>query len=251
MRECPCLSSIRWRPLAVSWRRTFTRRQLVYRSSRQTAWLRSNPDALHWQPLDKPPWWALSGKQPPANLAFADLSGADLRGICLERANLRGVLCPRQDLSGLCLSGALLREAILTGCLMTGTDLSRAHLQGADLSFCDLRQAHLDDTRFGQNNLHGARVHWDRVGPARWLVTRHDGVAHGGLGELEQDFVYQVTDQKSGRTVAQFEASLYQCYWGGGGPEVQGPSCVEITPDARHIRLIEDNRETLLPLPDL
>lgn len=151
---------------------------------------------------------------------------------------------------GFCLRGTLLREAILTGCRLEGTDLSQAHLRGADLSFCDLRQARLDDTRFGQNNLQQARVHWDRVGPARWLVTRHDGVAHGGLGELEQDFVYTVTDQKSGRTVAQFEASLYQCYFGGGGPEVHGPSTVEITPDARHIRLLENDRETLLSLPD-
>lgn len=167
-----------------------------------------------------------------------------------ERANLRGALGQRQDLSGSDLRGALMVDGLFAHSTFFGADLSLARLEGADFSYCDLRGTNLTDTVFAQTALKGARgVDWDRVGPGRWLVTRHEGLAHGGLGELEQDFVFEVSDQKNGKTVARYEASLYRSYWGSSEPTTCGPVRVEITPDGC-VRLVgDDGRETLNPLP--
>ena len=64
-----------------------------------------------------------------ANLVRADLHGADLHGACLVRADLSGA-----DLHGACLVGANLTAANLVRANLRGANLSGADLSGADLS---------------------------------------------------------------------------------------------------------------------
>ena len=71
---------------------------------------------------------------------FADLSGANLFGADLSRANLSGANLFGADLSGADLSGANLFGANLFGADLSGADLSGANLFGADLS-----RAKIDD----------------------------------------------------------------------------------------------------------
>ena len=73
-------------------------------------------------------WLAEAGGE-RANLCFADLRGANLRGANLSHANLRGADLSRADLSRADLRGA---------------DLSRADLSRADLNLADLSGADID-----------------------------------------------------------------------------------------------------------
>ncbi|WP_198479162.1 pentapeptide repeat-containing protein [Listeria monocytogenes] len=79
-----------------------------------------------------------------ANLSYADLSCANLRG-----ANLRGANLSYADLSCANLRVANLRGANLRGANLSYADLSCANLRvanlsGADLSYADLRRADLN-----------------------------------------------------------------------------------------------------------
>ena len=68
-----------------------------------------------------------------ANLADADLTGADLTRAYLADANLAGAN----------LTGAYLRDAYLTGANLAGANLTRATLAGADLTGANLAGANL------------------------------------------------------------------------------------------------------------
>ena len=73
-----------------------------------------------------------------ANLRYADLSNADLRG-----ANLRYADLSNADLRGADLRGANLRYADLRYADLRYADLSNADLRGANLRYADLRGADL------------------------------------------------------------------------------------------------------------
>ncbi len=64
-----------------------------------------------------------------ADLSVANLSGADLSGAVLSKANLSGA-----DLSWANLSGAVLSKANLSGADLSWANLSGANLSGANLS---------------------------------------------------------------------------------------------------------------------
>ncbi len=73
-----------------------------------------------------------------ANLALANLSGAQLQEADLVLANLRGADLRHADLS----------NANLIGARLTGVDLAHANLSGADLSTAeDLTEEQLGETR--------------------------------------------------------------------------------------------------------
>ena len=93
-----------------------------------------------------------------ANLVRADLHGADLHGACLVRADLSGA-----DLHGACLVGANLTAANLVranlrGANLSGADLSGADLSGADLSGANLRGANLSGADLSGADLSGANI---------------------------------------------------------------------------------------------
>ena len=83
-------------------------------------------------------------------LSRADLSGADLRGAHLGRADLSGA-----DLGGANLSEAALQWADLSGARLSGANLSQAALQWADLRDADLSGARLSGADLRRANLSG------------------------------------------------------------------------------------------------
>jgi uncharacterized protein YjbI with pentapeptide repeats len=99
-----------------------------------------------------------------ASLREADLSGADLRGADLRRANLREADLSGADLSKAQLYRANLNRATLAAANLTEADLyraylSRADLRGANLRGADLRLSILVETKLDGAHLTGARVH--------------------------------------------------------------------------------------------
>ena len=79
------------------------------------------------------------------------LSGLDLSGINLERADLRWARLNRTDLSGANLRGARLDLAWLIGANLQGADLSGASLFSTQMQGCALQNAVLDGARIVAN----------------------------------------------------------------------------------------------------
>ena len=88
-----------------------------------------------------------------ANLSGANLSGANLRGANLSRANLRGANLSRANLRGANLSGAN-----LSGANLSGANLSRVNLSGANLSRVNLSRADLSRVNLSGADLRGANL---------------------------------------------------------------------------------------------
>lgn len=82
-----------------------------------------------------------------------DLTGADLRGLDLARANLS-----RVDLTDANLTGANLYRVNLSRADLSGADLSGANLFEADLSGCILAQADLRDANLRNAFLNSANL---------------------------------------------------------------------------------------------
>ena len=97
------------------------------------------------------------------NLQDADLSGANLSGANLKRANLSIADFRYANLSGANLSNAVLSDANffnadLSGANLTDTNLSRANLRSANLSNANLVTANLSNAVLSGANLSGARI---------------------------------------------------------------------------------------------
>ena len=130
--------------------------------------------------LDNHKMW-LAGKEggKRADLRFADLEDADLRGAYLggadlrsadlEDADLRGAYLGRADLRFADLEDANLRCANLEGAYLGGADLRGADLRGADLRGADLDfsclplwcgslSAHFDDNQIIQIIYHAVKA---------------------------------------------------------------------------------------------
>ncbi|EEG5963861.1 pentapeptide repeat-containing protein [Salmonella enterica] len=93
-----------------------------------------------------------------ANLCGADLRGADLRGANLRYANLYGADLRGADLRGADLYGADLRGANLRDADLRGADLYGADLRGANLRDANLRGADLCGADLCGANLYGANL---------------------------------------------------------------------------------------------
>jgi uncharacterized protein YjbI with pentapeptide repeats len=100
-----------------------------------------------------------------------DLSGANLRDVCLARASLQAVNLSEASLTGgyfgatdlrravlrlADLSAANLREVLLEGADLEGARLTNAHLALANLTGAILRGANLDGANLWKARLHGA-----------------------------------------------------------------------------------------------
>jgi uncharacterized protein YjbI with pentapeptide repeats len=80
-----------------------------------------------------------------ATLSWANLSGAYLRRANLRDADLRGVTLSEAYLIRANLSGAYLKDATLSGALLILADLRGANLRQANLRQANLRQANLSE----------------------------------------------------------------------------------------------------------
>lgn len=77
------------------------------------------------------------------DLSRTTLTGADLHGAHLERADLGEAVLSKAYLRGTDLHAALLSSAYLVEAELSGADLVSANLSGADLNGADLREANL------------------------------------------------------------------------------------------------------------
>jgi uncharacterized protein YjbI with pentapeptide repeats len=89
-----------------------------------------------------------------AHLARANLSEADLRSACLQRADLCRARLEKADLSG-----ALLQESDLSGAYLEAAALPGATLSKADLSGADLIEANCLGARMRECDLSGAELY--------------------------------------------------------------------------------------------
>jgi Pentapeptide repeats (8 copies) len=71
----------------------------------------------------------------------SDFTGADLAGADLSRSNLKGVWLTRADLSGSNLRGADLEQAHLNGANLTGADMTGANITSTDFSLSSWNEA--------------------------------------------------------------------------------------------------------------
>jgi hypothetical protein len=98
-----------------------------------------------------------------ANLARADLAGADLTDANLARADLAGAdltdaNLARANLAGANLTDANLARANLAGANLTDANLARANLARADLAGANLARADLAGANLARANLAGANL---------------------------------------------------------------------------------------------
>jgi uncharacterized protein YjbI with pentapeptide repeats len=114
-----------------------------------------------------------------AHSAKKSLSGANLRGADLSRADLRGA-----NLSGANLSGADLSGANLRGADLSGADLRGANLRGADLSRADLRRADLRGANLSRKKVHSMSVFTGLYRYEVWAVLFCDGTRWVRMGCL-------------------------------------------------------------------
>lgn len=106
--------------------------------------------------------------------AKIDLSGADLNGSLLEKANLREVILSRSNLN----------HAKLAGADLSGSDLQSASLEGAELQWANLEAANLKDANLQRAdfrevlNLTGEQVQSAR----NWLLASYSESLLNQLG---------------------------------------------------------------------
>ena len=93
-----------------------------------------------------------------ANLYMANLAGAFLYGANLESANLRGAILEEANLEGANLKRAILRGANLEEAFLGRANLKRANLRGANLRGANLRGANLEGANLEEANLEGANL---------------------------------------------------------------------------------------------
>jgi hypothetical protein len=118
--------------------------------------------------LEQHSLWVKSGGKEGNKI---DLSGANLRGIYLNRANLSGA-----NLSGANLSGANLEGACLSCAYLSNVDLSKADLSGANLSNVDLNKADLSGANLSDVNLSGANLSSTDLTNVKGIATKEEEI---------------------------------------------------------------------------
>ncbi len=97
--------------------------------------------------------WVRDGSLKGAHLNLADLHGARMPSIDLQKANLW-----KANLEGVFLFSAVLEETDLHEANLKGAHMSFVHLQGANLENANLSGAELDHAHLGKANLHGVNL---------------------------------------------------------------------------------------------
>ena len=125
-----------------------------------------------------------------ANLVRANLDGAYLAGANLDGANLDGAYLDGAYLAGANLDGAYLAGAYLAGANLAGANLARAYLEGAYLARANLARANLDGAYLARANLAGGlvvsglRVMTGLYRYQMWAVCTQEGVPWVRMGCL-------------------------------------------------------------------
>lgn len=148
--------------------------------------------------------WLESGDQQGRRLSMPGvvLTGIDLAGARLDRADLRSIRLEEAVLTGASLNGADLRRAKLAranlgGATLRGADLARAQLvevdarradfSGADLRKADLTRANLSGAVFEKVRLEGASLQDADLRGARLSGTSLDGIVGMPLTDVPED----------------------------------------------------------------
>lgn len=90
---------------------------------------------------------------------YIDLSGENLKGNTLIRANFNEANLHRANLAEANLKGAILSKANLAEAFLSGANLSEANLEEADLSSVDISKATLFKADLARANLRGANFY--------------------------------------------------------------------------------------------
>ncbi len=119
-----------------------------------------------------------------------DLSGADLNGAYLRRADLSGVDLSEANLSLANLRQADLRRADLSEANLNVANLSKANLSGANLRRADLGWANLQEARLKGTNFERANVAYTIFGGADLSSCAGlDSIQHSGPSTLGVDSI--------------------------------------------------------------
>lgn len=105
----------------------------------------------------------------------ANLAGADLRGVALERANLAGARLLAPKAFGASFAGADPSRADLTGADLRSSNLDRVDLSGATLAGADLDRASLSGAEL-------LDITWDGASGAAIAVFHARNIAHQMTG---------------------------------------------------------------------
>ncbi|MDQ4074877.1 MAG: pentapeptide repeat-containing protein [Chloroflexota bacterium] len=151
--------------------------------------------------------WLTDGSLRGAHLGDANLAGADLHGAQLEdthlyQANLEGAILREANLAGAHLwqanlkgahlewahlEGARLYQANLEGAVLEGAHLEGTHLERANLAGALLRGAHLEGAILEGAHLEGAHLEWAHLAGAFLQGAHLEGayVSEEQLAEAE------------------------------------------------------------------
>ncbi|GAA3541721.1 pentapeptide repeat-containing protein [Amycolatopsis ultiminotia] len=142
----------------------------------------------------------------PVNLSSADLCGADLANLRLDRADLWGTklrdsIMHNVQLRGANLSYAQLQDSRLGGAQLQGAHFFRARMQEvtldhAQLQDANLRQAQLQDSNLHDANLQGAKLNETNLQGAN-LSNRASGQPAPVHGLTAEQLVHAVLDDKT------------------------------------------------------
>jgi hypothetical protein len=181
--------------------RTITKEELDNILRKHKAWVESN---------EKEGTRAnLSG----ANLSGASLGRADLSRANLNGANLRDANLSRANLNGAYLNGADLRDANLSranlsGADLIGTDLSRANLNGADLINADLSHSNLNAA-----DLSGASLFYANLQKADFRGATLSKVRLQGADLTEADLTAIHIDTETAAKIPDVLREKYEGSW--------------------------------------
>ena len=126
------------------------------------------------------------------SLANLDLSGLDLSGGILTRADLSGCNLERTNLSGADLSGAVLKNSLMADADLNSCNLSAANLSGAaaprvNFASSDMAGSNMTGSLFGQADMTGANLNRadmtgaDLSGANLKGAQGHDMIATGAI----------------------------------------------------------------------
>jgi uncharacterized protein YjbI with pentapeptide repeats len=144
-----------------------------------------------------------------ADLARANLAGADLADTNLAGANLAGANIARANLAGADLAGADLARANLAGADLAGADLAGANLTDANLAGANIARANLTDADLAGANLAGANL-------AGANLTGANGQKHTLIGNRPVLVIGPLGSRCAYLTTFMTDAGVYVragCFW--------------------------------------
>lgn len=143
------------------------------------------------------------------DLSRADLCGADLAGLRLDRANLWGAKLRECIMHGVQLRRANLAWAVLDDSRMGRAELQGAHLVGAEMQRVTLEYAQLESADLSRAQLQGSGLEGTILRGAKLEGTNLSGAMFGDTGQPETGIGHnRVQDRPSGITPDQLANAI-------------------------------------------